>query len=279
MQIRFGYEIAISCAAPTPLICLLSVHPDRRGDLIRDDAMVTAPALPTTTYIDQFGNLCRRLVAPPGRTVLSADGLIGDSGAADPLFADAREVAVADLPDDVLVFLLPSRYCETEALSNFAWSSFGHLAPGWSRVQAIMDYANGRIAFGYGQARATRTAAEAWNEGVGVCRDFAHLAITLCRAMNIPARYVNGYLGDIGVPVTGPMDYAAWMEVWLDGPQGGQWVTFDPRNNARRIGRIVVARGRDAADVPLIHSFGQHNLDSFRVIADEVAAAGGAFAA
>jgi transglutaminase-like putative cysteine protease len=174
----------------------------------------------------------------------------------------ARETPVAELPDDVLVYLLGSRYCETDHLSNIAWQLFGHLPPGWVRVQAIVDYVNSRLSFGYGYARATRTAAQAHEERVGVCRDFAHLAITLCRCMNIPARYVNGYLGDIGVPADpAPMDFSAWTEVFLD----GKWYTFDARHNVPRIGRVVIARGRDATDVPLLHSFGAHRLSLFKV--------------
>jgi transglutaminase-like putative cysteine protease len=228
--------------------------------------VVTTPTVPTRTYRDLFGNVCRRFVAPAGPFSIWGDGTVRDSGLHDPVHLAAREVPVADLPDECLVYLMGSRYCETDRLSQAAWDRFGTVAPGWGRVQAICDFVNAHIAFGYQNARSTRTAYEAYQERVGVCRDYAHLAITFCRCMNIPARYINGYLGDIGVPIVDPMDFSAWMEVYLD----GAWHTFDPRNNVPRIGRIVVARGRDAADIPLINSFGPHLLNSFRVWAYEV---------
>jgi transglutaminase-like putative cysteine protease len=264
--IRYGYEITLSCAQPTALVCLLSVHDDRAADIRAPETVFTAPAVPTTTYRDLFGNRCRRLVAPAGELMIWGDATIEDDGKHDAIVPGAAEVAVADLPDECLVYLMGSRYCETDRLSQVAWDMFGSHAPGWSRVQAICDFVHGHIAFDYMKARSTRTAFEAFDEGVGVCRDYAHLAVAFCRCLNIPARYVNGHLGDIGVPVVDPMDFSAWMEVFL----GGRWYTFDPRNNVPRIGRIVVARGRDAADVPLINSFGPHLLKSFRVWTYEV---------
>jgi transglutaminase-like putative cysteine protease len=261
MHIRFGYDITVDCEQPTPMVCLMEIRPERHGDLVAPVQLVTTPSVETHTYIDMFGNVCRRFTAPPGDFSIWADGTISDSGAEDPVCPDAAEVPVPDLPDECLAYLLGSRYCETDQLSQIAWDRFEHVAPGWNRVQAICDFVHNHLAFDYMKARATRTALEAYEERVGVCRDYAHLAITLCRCMNIPARYVNGHLGDIGVPILDPMDFSAWMEVYL----GGKWVTFDPRNNTPRIGRIVVARGRDAADVPLINSFGQHVLKSFRV--------------
>lgn len=266
MLIRYGYDFALSCPQETPMVCLLSVHDERSADMRAPEQVITTPAVPTTTYHDLFGNVCRRLVAPAGAFSIWGDGTVEDDGRPDPVRPDAAEVPVADLPDACLVYLMGSRYCETDRLSQTAWDLFGQVAPGWGRVQAICDAVNRRIAFGYDKARATRTAFEAWQEGVGVCRDYAHLAIAFCRCMNIPARYVNGYLGDIGVPINDPMDFSAWMEVWLD----GGWATFDPRNNTPRIGRIVVARGRDAADIPLINSFGPHVMTSFRVWTYEV---------
>lgn len=266
MLIRYGYEIAVTCAQPTPLICMMSVQADRLQDLLTPEAATTTPFVPLSTYHDGYGNLCRRLVAPAGDLTLWGDATIRDSGRHDPVVPDAAESPVEALPDAVLVFLLGSRYCETDRLTETAWSLFGHHPPGWSRVQAICDFVHGHIRFDYQQASATRSAFEAYNERVGVCRDFAHLAVALCRCMNIPARYVNGHLGDIGVPVVDPMDFSAWIEVYL----GGAWRTFDPRNNKPRIGRIVVARGRDAADVPMIMSFGPHLLKSFRVWTYEV---------
>lgn len=266
MLIRYGYEIAVTCAHPTPLICMMSVQAERLQDLVTPEAATTTPFVPLSTYHDGYGNLCRRLVAPVGDLTLWGDATIRDSGQLDPVVPDAAQSPVEALPNEVLVFLLGSRYCETDRLSQTAWNLFGHLPPGWSRVQAICDFVHGHITFDYQQASATRSAFEAYNERVGVCRDFAHLAVALCRCMNIPTRYVNGHLGDIGVPVVDPMDFSAWIEVYL----GGAWRTFDPRNNKPRIGRIAVARGRDAADVPMIMSFGPHLLKSFRVWTYEV---------
>lgn len=261
MLIRYGYDIAVNCAEPTPMVCFLSVHEERAADLQAAENLITRPEVAITVYRDLFGNTAHRFVAPPGDFSIWGDGTVEDDGAHDPVFPDAAEIPVADLPDACLVYLLGSRYCETDRLSQTAWDLFGHVTPGWTRVQAICDFVHQHITFGYENARATRTAYEAYQEGVGVCRDYAHLAIAFCRCMNIPARYVNGYLGDIGVPILDPMDFSAWMEVYLD----GGWMTFDPRNNVPRIGRIVVARGRDAVDIPLINSFGPHTLKSFRV--------------
>jgi transglutaminase-like putative cysteine protease len=261
LLIRYGYDITVTCAQPTPLVCLLEVQRDRQADIRSAETVITKPEVPTRTYTDLFGNSCRRLVAPPGDFSIWGDGTIEDSGNLDEIDWNAQEIAVADLPDDCLVYLMGSRYCETDRLSQIAWDMFGQVAPGWARVQAICNFVHQHIVFGYQNARSTRTAFEAYQERVGVCRDYAHLAIALCRCMNIPARYINGYLGDIGVPILDPMDFSAWIEVFI----GGRWMTFDPRNNVPRIGRIIVARGRDAADVPLINSFGPHVLKSFRV--------------
>jgi transglutaminase-like putative cysteine protease len=266
MLIRYGYEITLTCNQPTALVCLLSVHEDRVANIRVPETLFTIPDVPTTTYRDLFGNRCRRLVAPAGDLTIWGDATIEDDGQPDRAVPGARELAVPELPDDCLVYLLGSRYCETDLLSQIAWDKFGGVAPGWNRVQAICDFVHAHIRFDYMQARSTRTAFEAFNERVGVCRDFAHLAVTLCRCLNVPARYVNGHLGDIGVPVVDPMDFSAWIEVFLD----GAWHTFDPRNNTPRIGRIVVARGRDAADIPLINSFGPHVLKAFRVWTYEV---------
>ena len=267
MLVRYGYEIGITCEAPTPLICLLSVHPDLMRDLRAPESFFTTPAVPSSTHIDLHGNRARRLVAPAGAFSLWGDATVSVDGLFDVAYPAAKEVAVPDLPSETLVYLQGSRYCETDLLSQTAWDMFGHLAPGWSRVQAICDFVHQHVRFDYGEARATRTAQETFEEGVGVCRDFAHLAVALCRALNIPTRYVNGHISDIGLPpVLDPMDFSAWIEVYLD--QG--WCTFDPRNNSPRIGRIVVSRGRDAADVALISSFGPHELTNFRVWTYEV---------
>jgi transglutaminase-like putative cysteine protease len=262
MLIRLGYEIAIECPQPTPLIVLLDIHEERRRDVRRETGFLTSPKVATEVYRDQFGNAGRRLVAPAGRFRMLYDAVVEDSGEPEEINALAAETPVDRLPAECLPFLLGSRYCETDHMSSLAWSLFGNLPPGWNRVQAIVDHVHSRLSFGYGYARATRTAAQAHEEQVGVCRDFAHLAITLCRCMNIPARYVNGYLGDIGVPADpAPMDFSAWMEVFLD----GRWYPFDARHNVPRTGRIVVARGRDATDVPLLHTFGPHVLTKFKV--------------
>ena len=266
MLIRNGYEIAVYCPSPTAFVTLLDIREEEKG-AVRTETFSTAPGLETHLYRDLFGNVCRRFVAPAGDLTLFSDNLVENSGLVDPFVPDAVQHPVADLPDECLVFLMGSRYCETDRLSALAWRQFGHIEPGWGRVQAICDFAHERIGFDYQSARSTRTAFEAYEERVGVCRDFAHLAIALCRCMNIPARYVNGYLGDIGVPLLLPMDFSAWMEVYL----GGEWRTFDPRNNKPRIGRVVIAYGRDAADVAMITSFGTHFLNKFDVWAEEVA--------
>ena len=262
MLVRLGYEIAIECPAPTPVFSLLEIHKDRRCDIRRESRVITSPRTPSRVYEDRYGNLCRRLVAPAGGVSIVYDALVYDSGAPDPVVPDARQVPVEELPDEAVVYLLGSRYCETDHLSDLAWSLFGGIEGGWNRVQAIVDYVHNRLSFGYRYARGTRTAAQAHEERVGVCRDFAHLAIALCRCMNIPARYVNGYLGDIGVPADpAPMDFSAWFEAYI----GDRWHTFDARHNTPRIARIVIARGRDATDVPLLHTFGSHRLTFFKV--------------
>jgi len=267
MLITYGFDITITVPQVTPIITLLDVHDSRRSDLRAEAPFVTRPDVPVKVYRDLFGNICRRMVAPKGTFGFMINGTIRDSGVPDPVDESLPEVPISKLPDDVLVYLLGSRYCETDHLSDMAWKRFGTLPPGWKRVQAIVDFVHDRLSFSYQHARATRTAAEAYEERIGVCRDFAHLTIALCRCLNIPARYVNGYLGDIGVPKDpAPMDFSAWCEVYL----GGRWCTFDARHNTPRIGRIVIARGRDATDVSLIHTFGQHMLNSFKVWTDEV---------
>jgi transglutaminase-like putative cysteine protease len=262
MLIKYGYEIGITIAKATPLICLLDVHPERQGDVCAETPFQSVPATPTMMYLDNFGNRCRRLMAPAGELTLRLDGTIYDNGRPDVTASDAGEVPVEHLPHATLGYLLGSRYCETDRLSQLAWDLFGNVQPGWTRVQAIGDYVHDRITFGYQHARSTRTALDAHEERVGVCRDYAHLMIAFCRCLNIPARYVNGYLGDIGVPPdAAPMDFSAWTEVFLD----GRWYTFDARHNTPRIGRIVVARGRDATDVALLNTFGPHTLTTFKV--------------
>jgi transglutaminase-like putative cysteine protease len=267
VKIRFGYELIYGVPESTPMVLMLHSQPSRHQRLVRADVMRTQPELRLSFYPDAFGNTCTRLEAPAGSLCVTADGIMEDSGFPESAHWSADEHAVRDLPADTLQYLIASRYCETDLLMNDAWQLFGRVTPGWSRVQAICDYVNREIEFGYPFARPTKTALETYRERKGVCRDLAQLAIAFCRCLNIPARYCTTYLGDIGVPpVDAPMDFAACMEVFL----GGSWHVFDPRNNARRIGRIIVARGRDAADVAISTAFGAPYLQSFRVWTDEI---------
>jgi transglutaminase-like putative cysteine protease len=270
MRIRAGYEIAYECPQPTPMVLMLSIHPSRLPDLATPQRITLEPPVAARNYGDIFGNVCTRVMAPPGRLTIASDFIVSDPGTPDAVEPGAEHVPVQDLPDDVLVYLLGSRYCDTDHLSSMAWSMFAHAPTGWGRVQAICDHVHERLSFGYQHASATRTAWDGFREQRGVCRDFAHLAITLCRCMNIPARYCTGYLGDIGVPIAPePMDFSAWFEVYL----GGRWYTFDARRNHPRIGRTLMARGRDATDVALSTSFGQTRLASFKVVTEEIAGA------
>ena len=273
MQLRVGFEMIYDCPQPTPMIFTLNVHYTRVSDLVGRDDLVVDPPVPMAAYRDSFGNWCTRIVAPQGRTRFSADAIVNDSGAPDVIAPQARRTPIQDLPDETLLFLLGSRYCETDRLSETAWKLFGQAPDGWGRVQAICDYVHRHITFGYEHARKTRSALEAFYDRTGVCRDYAHLAVAFCRCMNIPARYCTGYLGDIGVPPPhGPMDFSAWFEAFLD----GHWYTFDARNNTPRIGRVLIARGRDASDVAISTTFGPATLTSFRVWTDEVPAGRGA---
>lgn len=273
MHIRYGYRIDILCNAPTPIITMLDIHPDRRADItmpddLRATAILTGARLTDiAAYQDKFGNVCRRIVAPAGGMAIQADGVIHDSGFPDPADASVEALAPEKLPDETLLYLLGSRYCETDQLSQVAWDLFGGVDGGWNRVQAVCDYVHRHVRFDYRQARSTRTALETYNERVGVCRDYAHLALTFCRCLNIPARYCTGYLGDIGVPPSAaPGDFSGWFEAYL----GHRWWTFDARHNVPRIGRILIARGRDATDVPVLNSFGPHGLGRFDIVTEEV---------
>jgi transglutaminase-like putative cysteine protease len=267
MHIRVGYDLVYRCPQPTPMILMLNIHYSRVPDLVEPDHVRTDPPIPLTAYRDGFGNWCTRIVAPAGLLRLYADAVVRDTGLPDVLSPHAMQHPVEDLPQETLVYLLGSRYCETDVLMPLAWQLFGHSAPGWGRVQAVCDYVHHHIQFGYEHASATKTAWQVWHERKGVCRDYAHLAIAFCRCLNIPARYCTGYLGDIGMPPPyGTMDFAGWFEVYL----GGKWHTFDARNNVPRIGRVLIARGRDAADVAITTTFGPNVLESFVVRTDEV---------
>ena len=268
MLIRLGYDIQFGLPLDVPFLGMVNVHPSRSQDLRESDTLTVEPATSITSYTDSFGNLCTRFVGQQGSVRLYNSTLIEDSGAPDPVSTFATETPVNELPPEILVYLLPSRYCEVDLLSNTAIQLFAGAPRGWQRVQAICDWVHGHVTFGYGYARPTRTALEVYNERVGVCRDFQHLAVTFCRCMNIPARYATGYLGDIGVPVSdAPMDFSAWFEVYLE----NRWWTFDARHNQPRIGRVLMATGRDAADVAITTSFGVANLKKFEVVTEEAA--------
>jgi transglutaminase-like putative cysteine protease len=267
MKIRIGCELGYEFEQPTPMILVLGTHFSRASDMLVPGHLTSDPSLPIAFYRDGFGNWCYRLTAPAGPLRLVTDGVVRDSGQPDPVVPDAQQVPVEDLPADTLLFLLGSRYCQTDKLSDKAWELFGNGPTGWARVQAVCDFVHNHITFGYEHASSTMGAAEVFEKRQGVCRDFAHLAVTFCRALNIPARYCTGYLGDMGeTPPFGPMDFAGWFEAYLD----GRWYTFDPRNNVPRIGRVLVAYGRDAADVPITYTFGPNKLTGFKVWCDEV---------
>jgi transglutaminase-like putative cysteine protease len=265
MLIRVGYDIEFNLPSEATMLAMLNVHPSRSLDLLEPDEIHTDPALLVSNYFDSFGNRCTRFVAPAGRLRLTGSTLVLDSGRPDPIKTSAQEIPVNDLPEEVLMYLLNSRYCEVDRFSSIAYELFGQTSPGWSRVQAICSWVHEKVRFDYATARPTKTAMDVFTERVGVCRDFQHLAITFCRAMNIPARYATGYLGDIGVPARGPMDFSAWFEVFLD----NRWWTFDARHNVPRIGRVLMAVGRDASDAALTTSFGQADLCRFFVVTEE----------
>jgi transglutaminase-like putative cysteine protease len=268
MKIRLGYDIAFETPHEVAMVAMLHVHPSRVPDLREPDVLETNAGVTKDEYVDSFGNRCTRLVAPAGELQLRGSTLIVDSGLPDATGEGAAEHPVAVLPTEILQFLLASRYCEVDLLSPAAHDLFGGIEPGWPRVQAICGWVNWKIEFGYHYARSTKTALDVYTERRGVCRDFQHLAITFCRAMNIPARYATGYLGDIRVPASPtPMDFSAWFEVYL----GGRWWTLDARHNIPRVGRVLMATGRDAADVALTTAFGSANLKKFFVVSDEVA--------
>ncbi len=266
MLIRAGYNISFATTQPTPMLASLSVHPTRNRDLRTAQRIMTDPDIPLYDYVDGFGNICSRLNLPAGETTISCGFVIEDPFEPDIVAPDAQQIPIERLPDDTLVYLLASRYCETDRLSEFAWSRFGGITPGWAMVQEIIGFVHEWITFDYGLARPSKTAWDAYQERHGVCRDFAHLALTLCRCMNVPARYCTGYMGDMDLPaIVGDMDFSAWFEAYL----GGQWYTFDARHNRPRRGRILMARGRDATDAALTTSFGTATLTRFEVYTDE----------
>jgi transglutaminase-like putative cysteine protease len=267
MLIRLGYDIEFNIPQPVAVVALLNVHPSREPDLREPDELRIEPMVPSERYTDRFGNRCTRFLAPQGKLRIWNSTLVQDSGERDPVNNQARQHPPQDLPVDHLTYLLNSRYCEVDRMSNIATELFGNTAQGWGRVQAIVDWIHGNVQFGYQFARATRSALDVYTERVGVCRDFQHLAITFCRCLHIPARYATGYLGDIGVPASpAPMDFSAWFEVYLE----GRWWTFDARHNRPRIGRVLMATGRDAADVAITTSFGMAELTKFTVVTHEV---------
>ena len=267
MLIQAGYDIIFDHPAPTSIIVMLYLHPSREASICRGEHLLVEPELNIRHYTDGFGNRCGRLLAPAGRIRLWNDVVVRDSGRLDRQNPDAGQHELHELPDKALNFLIASRYCEVDRMVDLAWELFSSTPKGWARVQAVCDLVHRHLKFDYLRARPTRTAFEAYQEGVGVCRDFAHLAVTFCRCLNIPARYCTGYLGDIGVPTApDPMDFSAWFEAYL----GGHWYTFDARHNVPRRGRVLMARGRDAADVALLTSFGPSRLERFQVWTDEV---------
>jgi transglutaminase-like putative cysteine protease len=266
MLIKIGFDIEFELRGPTPMVLMLFVHPSREADLRRPQELLVEPELAVSYYTDLFGNRCARLLAPAGNVRLALETLIEDSGELDPQSPDAIQHNIENLPDETLAFLMPSRYCEVDKLSDIAWKLFEETPPGWPRVKAICTWVHEHITFDYQSANPSKSAFDVYNSGEGVCRDYSHLALTFCRCLNIPARYVSGYMGDIGVPVVLPMDFSGWFEAYL----GDRWHTFDARHNIPRIGRITMAVGRDAADVALTTNFGSATLKKFLVIADEV---------
>jgi transglutaminase-like putative cysteine protease len=265
LLVTVGCEFTYETAGEAPAVVLVRPHPD--GPRIRSESWATVPQLPYHDYTDLYGNEPRRLTLPSGRCTLRYDATLAIPAEPDETDPSAGELLVQDLPDDVLVFTMPSRFCLSDEISDEAWERFGGVAPGWGRVQAICDWVHGTLQFAYGTSQPLTTAVDALRAGTGVCRDFAHIAVTFCRALNIPARYVFGYLPDIGVPPPyAPMDFCAWFEAFL----GGRWWTFDPRNNERRIGHIVIARGRDALDVAMMTTYGAARLENMTVWADRV---------
>ncbi|HVT87665.1 MAG TPA: transglutaminase family protein [Tepidisphaeraceae bacterium] len=267
MLIKIGYDLEFELPAPTPMLLLLYVHPQRAHDLNLPNVLLTEPQVSVHDYIDVFGNRCARVVGPAGKFRVYHSNVIRDSG--EPEFQDENAIQhpLEQLPADTLQYLLASRYCEVDRLTDLAWKLFGEVPQGWARVKAVTDWVHQNVTFGYQYASHTKTAWQVYTERTGVCRDFMHLAITFLRCLNIPARYATGYLGDIGVaPAPEAMDFSAYFEVYLS----NTWWPVDARHNQRRIGRVLMARGRDAVDVALATSFGPHKLTKFVVVTEEI---------
>jgi len=268
LELRVGCEFRYRAEHPTPSVFQVEPHGAGQHRVLRD-AWELVPEAPSRAYRDLYDNVCRRMTIPAGEFSLRYDATVQVPDAFDATAPEARELPAQDLPDDVLLYTLPSRYCLSDELADDAWERFGAVAPGYGRVQAITDFVHGHVRFQYGSSTPSTTAVDVHRDGVGVCRDFAHLGITYCRALNIPARYVFGYLPDIAVePLPDPMDFCAWAEAWLD----GRWYTFDPRNNEPRKGRTVIGRGRDALDVAMVTTYGAPSLEAMTVWAEEAPA-------
>src|SRR6266567_3976328 len=267
MEIKVGFEITYAAAQPTPMVIMLNIHPSRQADIIGKETVVAEPDVSIRFYHDGFGNVCGRLVAPAGGVTLKGSALVRDTGLPDEVMPSAQQIPIEQLPNELMLYLMPSRYCETDKLTDIAWSLFGKKEAGWKRVAAITEFVHNHVTFGYKHAHHMKSAHDVYKQKAGVCRDFAHLALTFCRCMGIPARYCTGYMGDIGIPPDpSPMDFSGWFQVWLS----GKWFTFDARHNTPRIGRILMGTGRDAADVALSTSFGRMELKKFEVVSDEV---------
>jgi len=264
--IRIGFEIAVDCPKPTPMLLALYPHPSNHRRMIGSEHIRTEPETTVEEYTDVFGNRCARLHAPAGATTLWSDCIVEDTGEADEFNWNARQHEIMDLPVETLTYLTASRYCESDELIERAWNLFATTSPGWARVQAISNWVHNHVVFNYRFGRPTKTAVDVLREGTGVCRDFAHLFTALCRAMNIPARYASGYLSDIGAKAEGAGDFCAWSEVFLE----GRWYAFDARHNTPRIGRILMVRGRDAADVAMMTAFGDYLLTHLKVWTEEI---------
>jgi transglutaminase-like putative cysteine protease len=269
VRIRIGHELTFEVPRPTPILLMLYLRPEAAPALERPETLVVEPAAPVATFVDWFGNQAGRLTAPAGTLRLRYDNVVTDSGRPEPAIAGLPLVPVEALPPECWRYLLASRYCEVDRMTAIAWDLFGATPESGERVQAVVSWVHDHVTFGYQYSRPTKTAFDVFTERQGVCRDFQHLAITFLRALNVPARYATGYLGDIGVPRDpNPMDFSAWLEVYL----GGAWYALDARHDRPRIGRVLMGLGRDAVDVALTTSFGPTTLTGFTVWTDELPA-------